>query len=432
MDILLVADDLTGTLDGAVPFIAAGVDVCVSCAEDAPVDASAFTAPVVAVNADTRHLGAAEARARVAAIVEQGLRAGARIVVKKTDSALRGNIGAELAAVLDGAARVGSASNRLHFIPAFPALGRITCGGVQYIDGVPVNESVFGRDPFEPVVHAAVRDIVRAQAADVSAVSAELAAPGAQDAAATWPQIVICDAETDEDVARWCSGALAGDAPVLLAGCAGLTRALARVLGIGNPPITPSADGWDPCLLVFCGSVNEVSKNQCAFAAEAGYPLFSLPAAGIVQPTWSTTDEFFALRAQVCEAWSAHDLTVVDCGARITPKQAPEGESAVMVPSTPEELRRVVAANLGAALAALVDGRDRGTVFAMGGDVLQAFLKRLEVASLAMVAEVAPGVVMSECACGGTHLRVISKSGGFGSADLFVNLAQKLSKKVEV
>lgn len=49
-------------------------------------------------------------------------------IYKKTDSALRGNIGAELSAAL-----AADGGDRLHFVPAFPNLDRVTRGGVHYI-----------------------------------------------------------------------------------------------------------------------------------------------------------------------------------------------------------------------------------------------------------------------------------------------------------
>lgn len=59
-------------------------------------------------------------------------------IYKKTDSALRGNIGAELGALV-----AASGQKILPFVPAFPQMNRITKGGIHYIDGVPVTESSF-------------------------------------------------------------------------------------------------------------------------------------------------------------------------------------------------------------------------------------------------------------------------------------------------
>ena len=73
-------------------------------------------------------------------------------------AALRGNVGAELTAVLDAAG-----ADRLAFLPALPKMGRITRNGIHYIDSVPVADSVFGQDPFEPVTASSLEEIIAAQ-----------------------------------------------------------------------------------------------------------------------------------------------------------------------------------------------------------------------------------------------------------------------------
>ena len=85
--------------------------------------------------------------------------------IRKRYSALRGNIGAELAAVLQA-----SNNRQLPFLPAFPQNGRTTRDGIHYVDGVPVTESPFGVDPFEPVRHARITELL-AEQTDVPAVS---------------------------------------------------------------------------------------------------------------------------------------------------------------------------------------------------------------------------------------------------------------------
>ena len=78
---------------------------------------------------------------------------------KKTPHpARRGNSGAERTALLRA-----SGEKRLPFLPAYPQVGRTTVGGVHLVNGVPVAESVFGQDPFEPVRHSSVAELIAAQ-----------------------------------------------------------------------------------------------------------------------------------------------------------------------------------------------------------------------------------------------------------------------------
>lgn len=112
--LLVLADDFTGGLDTGAQFAAAGIPTVVTtnpayCAADHEEDT------VLVVDVETRHLLPEKARQ----IVEQTIRAaiahGFTDIYKKTDSALRGNLGAELQGVLDG-----TGQTRLHLIPAFP------------------------------------------------------------------------------------------------------------------------------------------------------------------------------------------------------------------------------------------------------------------------------------------------------------------------
>ena len=109
----IIADDFTGALDTGVQFAAHGVSTRV--VVDPNVDFSAHEASVLVVDTETRHLPANQAYDIVSRLVERARRAGISYIYKKTDSALRGNIGAELSALLDA-----SGQAQLHFLPAFP------------------------------------------------------------------------------------------------------------------------------------------------------------------------------------------------------------------------------------------------------------------------------------------------------------------------
>jgi hypothetical protein len=113
---------------------------------------------VLAIDTETRHMPPAAAARLVKTLVRAAVRLGYSFFYKKTDSALRGNIGAELEALL-----TSCGACTLSFAPAFPKSGRITAGGIHYIDGKPLGESVFACDPSEPVKHSDVKSILAEQ-----------------------------------------------------------------------------------------------------------------------------------------------------------------------------------------------------------------------------------------------------------------------------
>ena len=63
-----------------------------------------------------------------------------------------------------------------------------------------------------------------------------------------------------------------------------------------------------------------------------------------------------------------------------------------------------------------------GTVMVIGGDTLMACLERLGCKDLEPLAELFPGVVLSRYRAGDKERMLISKSGGFGSGRLLLDL----------
>jgi len=116
----ILADDVTGALDTAAAF-ATGASVPVHLQEPANDDA-----PVAACVTDTRDMAAAALPARLASAGRW--LADAELSFKKVDSLLRGNSLAEVAELL----RQGR-FERVVFAPAYPAQGRITQAGRQWV-----------------------------------------------------------------------------------------------------------------------------------------------------------------------------------------------------------------------------------------------------------------------------------------------------------
>lgn len=113
----LIADDLSGALDSAVPFAGAGKVVVAS--HPSALGAALRERPdVVAVSTRSREISADEALARVRSVLRQ-MPVGARLF-KKIDSRLKGNIASELTAF---------AAAPMLVAPAIPEFGRVVVDG---------------------------------------------------------------------------------------------------------------------------------------------------------------------------------------------------------------------------------------------------------------------------------------------------------------
>ena len=261
--LFVIADDFTGALDTGVQFASYGAatKVVVGTGLQA-LEADAQT-QVLVVDAETRHLPAAQAYDTVYRLVRWAKEKKIGCIYKKTDSALRGNIGAELSAAL-----AADGGDRLHFVPAFPNLDRVTRGGVHYIGGVPVAQSVFGKDPFEPVTHSRVEDILHEQ---TDTLCAYIPGGGSAEGKAG---VLVYEAQTNRDMAQIADRLAARSETGLLAGCAGFASVLPRLLQLSCRDTAP----LPLCgrLLAVCGRINPVSLEQCAQAEAQGAPRFSL------------------------------------------------------------------------------------------------------------------------------------------------------------
>ena len=243
--LLIIADDFTGALDTGVQLAACGIStrVVVGDAKELETD----TSTVLVVDTETRHLTQNAASQIIEELVGRAVKANVPCIYKKTDSALRGNIGAELSALLKV-----SGTNSLPFLPAFPQIGRTTKGGVHYIDGVPVDKSPFGVDPFEPVRCANVAELIHLQTG-VPAKSFECLHEG--DIGPEDTGILIFDASSAEDLLETGRQLFRNGTPRILAGCAGFAAFLPQLLGLsdGSHVEVPKLD---PRLLVLplpCG-----------------------------------------------------------------------------------------------------------------------------------------------------------------------------------
>ena len=255
----VIADDLTGALDTGVQFANRCVSVRVAAVNAAAVPEEIFHADVAVIDAEVRHKTSQQAYNICLGLVQQALRCGTDTVYIKTDSGLRGNIGAMFQAALDA-----SGAAAAYYAPALPRMNRLTRGGIQYIDGVPINESVFGKDPFEPVRSPYIKDLFKNCRAEVVTCQPRNLPPPPQNG----QQIVICDAENAMDFQYIGTELQRTNSLKILGGCAGFAAALPPFLGLEGEPIRL------PCikapLLVLCGSLNPITKRQLEYGAAHG------------------------------------------------------------------------------------------------------------------------------------------------------------------
>ena len=84
---------------------------------------------------------------------------GADIVVKRINSTIRGNLGAETDALLEA---IGPDSIAV-VVASYPESGHVTSGGYLLVEGMPAQETDVAKDPINPITSSYIPDIIRKQ-----------------------------------------------------------------------------------------------------------------------------------------------------------------------------------------------------------------------------------------------------------------------------
>lgn len=408
----VIADDLTGALDTGVQFANRCVSVRVAAVNAAAVPEEIFHADVAVIDAEVRHKTSQQAYNICLGLVQQALRCGTDTVYIKTDSGLRGNIGAMFQAALDAGGAAAA-----YYAPALPQMNRLTRGGIQYIDGVPINKSVFGQDPFEPVHSPYVKDLFRNCRAAIISCRPHALPPPPQHG----QQIVICDAEKDTDFRCIAMELQRTNGLKILGGCAGFAAVLPPFLGLEGGPI--SLPRINAPLLVLCGSLNPITKRQLEYGAAHGGVRISLQSEQLAAG-------YFESRAGQDFLTQIEQRMQGGCDMLIDTDGTETAEDA----DTAEQLRGQIAEQLGLLMALLLErpAADNYLPMIIGGDTLMGFMQQLSEAEISPLGEAAPGAVLFTAPMA-THVSriIVSKSGGFGDEDLLSRIRQNLQKGTE-
>lgn len=408
--LLVLADDFTGSLDTGVQFRAKGTRIRFGSPNNCYFSNLEEEVQVLIVDTESRHLPPEEAAAVIRQVVSDAVAAGVPYIYKKTDSGLRGNIGAELSAALDA-----SGQDLLHFIPAYPQIGRTTKKGIHYIKGIPVGESVFAKDPFNPVLHSGVKDVIQSQSdIPVSLTGEAFPAKG----------IVVHDAETEADLTAIAAKLKENNQLTLLAGCAGFAAVLPELLELElSEDALPS---FTPRLLTLCGSINPITTEQLEAAESAGMPKINLTVPQKLQENWMNSPDGQITVAEWAQTIEKHTSTVIDCDGLSNPEELEALRQELGLSF--EEMRCRIAQTMGKLTKALLDKGTDATLLITGGDTLLAAMNQLGQEELIPIREITPGVVLSQIRYREHTYNLLSKSGGFGSRDLLAQLQEIICK----
>ncbi len=349
--VLVVADDLSGAAEIAGIASSFGLSVRMMMALPEK-DSSIPGDDVVVLATDSRAADREQAAAinRAAAWLSQNF----GLVFKKTDSALRGHVTAELKALLES-----TQQTRVLFVPANPSKGRVIREGVYYIDGLPLAQTAFAHDPEFPALTSSVRERF----------------PEAEDMG-----MIIPDVSSASDIRHWLNVA-GGQA--LLAGAADLFVELLHLMGLSR--LSEESEFRFPLekVVAVCGSTQ--SSPGLLPVPVAYMPLDLYEGRADCGEWLSMADSVYAAAHAVALAVRHHHLTGKEVAVRLREAMA-DVVQALVGRHRPDEL--------------VIEG----------GATAFACCHSLGIAGFSKVRQLAPGVVRM---CGDSGLHITLKPGSY-------------------
>ena len=399
--LIIIADDVTGAADSASRCRQAGLPSTIylgNVQNPLPLGAISFSS-------DSRHLPAHEAAERVRSLVAPMVSMADVIWYKKIDSTLRGNLGAELDAMLGALAWQGEIPCAV-ISPAFPAQGRgledgyLVYAGTSY-HSICLSELLHAQS--DHVVGALPLCLVREGVSVVATEMAELQAAGVK--------LLVADALSDEDL---CTVMLAAQRALpqrLFCGSAGMVGLLAETIvqaqGMGgglNLPDQPPVR-WGDAVVAVVGSGSAMAHTQIQYVREQRR-------AHVIEVDMGTEGFCQSVDDRRPRTWLLH-LPRPSDGTPL------EGEPA-----------RAMVAHLSHRACELIERLDAAFLILVGGDTAVHVLDCLGVEQLTVIEELLPGVPLT-VGTGGNGMRrnIVLKAGNHGdegTLDTMLEIPEKL------
>ncbi|MEW6719410.1 MAG: four-carbon acid sugar kinase family protein [Thermodesulfobacteriota bacterium] len=432
--IAVIADDLTGANDTGVQFAKQGLKTVVLMGGDP--SSGALEEDVVVLDSQSRALPPDEAYENVARAARRIRSRDFRVVFKKIDSTLRGNIGREIDAIMD------TCGQEVAIVaPAFPKNGRITVAGYHFLQGAPIETTEISMDPKCPITESHVPTLLGKQTArsvglvGIKSVNAgtEGIRAAMEELIAEGDRVIVCDAWEDRHLRMHADAAIGLRRPVLWVGSAGLAECLPQALGLaaaqGGRGSDRNGAAGKRTVAVFAGSVSNVTRAQLAMLEKrSGVRLIEMDACKVLSPVTAPAEIRRCSDAALEAAEAGQDIVVSTGYTRAAVDRTLNAAAArgLSIQRTAEE----IASALGVLCREIVAGVDLKGLVLTGGDIALSACSRLSATGFHVVEEVAPGIPAGRLKGGPCDgLRVVTKAGAFGAEDALCKAVDCLKRE---
>jgi uncharacterized protein YgbK (DUF1537 family) len=424
----IVADDITGAGDIGVMFAKAGCAVRIFSADldvaEVAVRCRSKRTDVAIIDTDSRY-DRAELAAEKVRSATRALRAwGAQRFIKKTCSVFRGNVGAELDALLEVLDEPFAVA-----LAAFPKNGRTTVNGLHRVHGRPLAESEFAQDPVHPRTESNLRvelagqtrrrvegvSLADVRSSDLSSILGAMRGQGVGYA--------LCDAETQDDVRLI---ARAASFERVLVGSSALSEEL-PALWPSPQPFSPFAGVSVPTaggVLVVAGSVMPQTRDQLDVLSRTGVALFEVDSR---QALLAGEHEQRRILGELVPRLLRNESVAVRLAN--SPERVRDAQAfGLELGMSPVEVSQCLSTLLGAIARSALAASGCARVVALGGDTSAAVCRELEIQETVVLEELAPGLP-STLSMGARPVLLVLKSGSFGGSGFVLEAIKHLRER---
>ena len=339
-------------------------------------------------------------------------------VMKKVDSTLRGNIGAETRA-LDTCYK----PEPIVFAPALPDLGRATINRVHHLNGTPVTRTELARDPKTPVLVDDVRRILADAftGETVTHIGLDAVRRGdinLKDGRLAGGRIFSFDAAANTDLRAIVRAVLAERKRVLWVGAAALADNLLSVERVIPPALAVVA------------SLSSVTRGQVLYAEKQGVSLVTAPLGGILEKKMKP-EETAAQTVSLLK--EGKDVVLLASSTYSEDEYRKAEDSARRRGLSIEAMSAFTQSLMGSLALQVLEGAEISGLFLSGGDTAMSCFENAGALGSRIITEIAVGIPLMRLV-GGRYegLKVVTKAGAFGKEDAVFYGLRKLREAGDV
>ncbi|NMC36708.1 MAG: four-carbon acid sugar kinase family protein [Bacteroidales bacterium] len=336
-------------------------------------------------------------------------------VYKKIDSTFRGNIGAEIAGLMES---LGTGHTIL--VPAFPSNGRITKKGMVYVNGKLLEETEASADPRTPVRDSYIPEIIGRQTdKTIALISHEIVQAGRQVLENKLSQlvknnieIIVIDALDDRDMDLIASVTAPLKNQVMFSGSPGFAGFLPQYLNTGNRR---------KINIVIAGSISNVTRDQIDHVQKnMNLSVIDIDICKLF--SGKEKEEIKRILFIINESCSEEkDIIIRSSPSRDSVRSSIE--QGHQKGFTPVEVSENIALFLGELTREIIETFSVNGIVLTGGDTAIKTVNALKVSGTVIQKEIEPGIPYGNFIDKKfRNITVVTKAGGFGSREAILRI----------